>query len=196
MGLKKSNSQWFVIIVFLVIGGGFSSLFTYLIFLDVVRDTPREEHSYLVHFFQPGSSEEFRFERLDILSKSSLFIAGHGTWAGEGKETFIRDDSGETRKYLSPEEIAEIIINNIETRNLPSNIPIYLMACNSGRGSNSFAMRLSQLIPNNISAPTGWLAVYPWGSSGTGSSKLKALTNTGHLNFKSFEGGKEVIHQG
>lgn len=181
MGLQKSISQWFVIIVFLIIGGGFSSLFAYLIFLDVVRDVPREEHSYLVHFFQPGSSEEFRFERLDILSKNALFIAGHGTWAGDGQESFIRDDSGETRKYLSPNEIAEVINMNLEMRNLPSNIPIYLMACNSGRGSNSFALRLSQLIPNNISAPTGWLVVYPWGSSSTGSSQFKALNRPGFV---------------
>lgn len=182
--------------VFLVIGSGFSSLFAYLIFLDVVRGEQREEHSYLVHFFQPGSTEEFRFERLDILSKNALFVAGHGTWAGEGQETFIRDDSGETRKYLSPDQIAEIIIENIEMRNLPSNIPIYIMACNSGRGSNSFALRLSQLIPNTISAPTGWLVVYPWGSSSTGSSQFKALTNSGSPSFQSFKGGKVVSIQG
>jgi hypothetical protein len=71
-------------------------------------------------------------------------LGGHGTYTKGDSRSYLKDQRGDKSLPLGSEALADIIKQEINARNLPADIPVFLASCNAGKGSNSLAFRLSK----------------------------------------------------
>lgn len=133
-------------------------VFSVTLVLDLTPPQVRQEHNNLVTLFRKGSSEEYQFKRLDILSLDYLFVGAHGVGNTKDGIKFVTDERSGEPVEVSVEDLAKIIRGQRNERGLPDDMPIYLMACNAGAGKKAFAQRLSELL--QVSALAVPVAIY------------------------------------
>lgn len=62
---------------------------------------------------------------------------------------------------MTPESLAKVIQNHPK---YTEGMPVYLLSCNTGKGENSFAEQLSNVMKTEVIAPDELLWYYPDGS--------------------------------
>lgn len=156
----------------------------------VIPPTNKAEHHWLFSLEPSGSAGEYFFKRLNFIEPEVFFVGAHGVGGLDGIH-HVQDNRLGKSRLLTPAGLAKEINREKIQRGIALSTPIYLLACNGGSGSHSFAQELSNILKVDVIAPDQWLFVYPWGETGTGRSVVSAFFNSGGSSFRRFKSNLE-----
>lgn len=172
------------------------SLFSAALYLKTVPPTAKPEHRYLFSLFNPGTGETNHFLRLDRLSSDYFYVGAHGNTDDSPDESdrWIEDKSTGKAILLSPTDAAALITAEKAKRGLSPALPVFIMACNSGRGGKAYAQELSRSLKEDVYAVDGWLVVDQLGISRTSKGGfLSTYFNYGNFDVRKFRQGIEFF---
>ncbi len=117
-----------------------------------------------MNLFSPGSS---------LAQQTDLWNpAGYYSISGHGNPYNVADQNG---KLLSPSDLAAMINNDWNYVGQP----VYLDSCSTGKGANSFAQKLSNLLGVPVIAPTDDVNTYMRTANGQVVSYTESVANGG-----------------
>ena len=173
---------WIALVTFFL----FLPLFLTTNYCQFVAPPSRPEQNYLYALSAKGSAEHNQFLRAVILSPYYFYVGGHGIGNPSDGIIGIMDKRGNTENVLGEEALAKLITAEKKNRGIPEDFPVFLLSCNSGAGSHSYAQRLSDILKVEVVAPTEWLVIDHYGYVRTGHNKLTAYFSYGRLSLKRF----------
>lgn len=183
---------WIALVTF----GIFLPLFLTTNFCQLVAPSQKDEHNYLFTLSAAGSAEQNQFLRADILTQNYLYVGGHGIGNPSDGIVGILDKRGRSESIVDAKDLAKLIAEEKKNRGIPENFPVFLLSCNSGAGSKSYAQRLSDILKVEVVAPTEWLVIDHYGFVRTGQNKLTAYLSFGRLSLKRFSPKKSLNLKG
>lgn len=172
------------------------SLFSAALYLKTVPPTAKPEHLYLFSLFNPGTGETNHFLRLDRLSSDYFYVGAHGNTDGSPDESdrWIEDNRSGKTILLAPTDAAALITAEKAKRGVSPALPVFIMACNSGRGGKAYAQEVSRSLKEDVYAVDGWLVVDQLGISRTSKGGfLATYLNYGNFEVRKFKQGNEIL---
>lgn len=154
----------------------------------------RPEHRYLFSLFTQGARESNQMHRFRGLSRDHFYVGGHGVMGDKGVVDYVEDTRAGTKQWYTPASLARLVTEEKGRRGLPRDIPIMLLSCNTGTGEQSFALRMSELMEEDVYAVEGWLGLDDFGFARTGMTKIAAFVNYGHFKVRRFRQGEEISY--
>ncbi len=103
-----------------------------------------------INLFSPN--EAIHFSAKNVKNNADIFVVG-----GHGTPTFMEDALG---IQGTPGNLANLIRNHPK---YTQGMPVYLLSCNTGKGYNSFAQQLSDIMEAPVKAPDEYLWYWPDG---------------------------------